>query len=50
MSETGPSIVTGTFVLAPGVANVTVFQGSGYTSTLTNPVVLCQSARPGPEQ
>ena len=49
MSGSGPSIVTGAFVLAPGVANDTVFQGSGYTSTLTNPVVLCQSARPKPE-
>ncbi len=49
LSGSGQSIVTGAFVLAPGVTNATVFQGSGYSSTLTSPVVLCQSARPGPE-
>lgn len=45
MSGSGQSIVTGAFVLAPGVTNATVFQGSGYSSTLTSPIVLCQSAR-----
>ena len=49
LSGNGQSIVTGAFVLAPGVTNATVFQGTGYTATLANPVVLCQAAQYNPE-
>ncbi len=36
------SVVNGSFVLAPGVQNSIVYQGSGYAYALTLPVVLCQ--------
>ena len=36
------SVVNGSFVLAPGVQNSIVYQGSGYAYALAMPVVLCQ--------
>ena len=37
-----PSMVTGSFSLPRRVANLVVFQGSGYAYALSTPVVLCQ--------
>ena len=36
------SVVSGSFVLEPGVQNSIVYQGSGYAYPLATPVVLCQ--------
>ena len=37
-------IVEGTFLLPPGASNVTVYQGSGFDSALSNPIVICRGA------
>ena len=36
------SIAQGSFLIAPGMADDTVYQGFGYASALSNPIVLCQ--------
>ncbi len=43
-----PSVVQGSFMLTPGQANVTVYQGSGYAYPLSTPVVLCQGRKTAP--
>ena len=43
-----PSVVQGSFMLAPGQQNVTVYQGTGFANALATPVVLCQGRRVGP--
>lgn len=35
-------VVEGTFLLPPGAANVTIYQGSGFDSALSNPIVICR--------
>ncbi|WP_245331044.1 hypothetical protein [Mesorhizobium sophorae] len=35
-------IVEGTFMLPPGASNVTVYQGSGFDSALSDPIVICR--------
>lgn len=35
-------VVEGTFMLPPGASNVTVYQGSGFDSALSNPIVICR--------
>jgi hypothetical protein len=45
-SGAGPTVVNGSFLLTPGVANATVYQGSGYSYALSNPIILCQSHQP----
>ncbi|TPK78981.1 hypothetical protein FJ934_12065 [Mesorhizobium sp. B2-4-12] len=35
-------VVEGTFMLPPGAANVTIYQGSGFDSALSNPIVICR--------
>ena len=35
-------VVEGSFLLPPGAANVTVYQGSGFDSALSNPIVICR--------
>ena len=42
-----PSVVQGSFVLTPGLTNVTAYQGTGYTYALATPVVLCQGRKTG---
>lgn len=44
------NVVSGSFLLPPGVANAIVYQGSGFTGALSPPVILCQGRRdrPGP--
>lgn len=43
-----PDVVQGSFMLAPGQQNVTVYQGSGFAYALSTPVVLCQARKAGP--
>lgn len=38
----GQQIVEGSFTLPPGAANVQVYQGSGFDSALSNPIVICR--------
>jgi hypothetical protein len=38
-------VVEGSFLLPPGAANATVYQGSGFTAALSQPIVLCQGRR-----
>ena len=35
-------IVEGSFSLPPGASNVQVYQGSGFDSALSNPIVICR--------
>ncbi len=35
-------VVEGTFMLPPGASNVQVYQGSGFDSALSNPIVICR--------
>jgi hypothetical protein len=44
-TENGQQIVEGSFMLPPGASNVTVYQGSGFASALSNPIVLCQGRK-----
>ncbi len=41
------SVVNGSFLLARGMTNVAVYQGSGFAYTLSSPVVLCQGRKDG---
>lgn len=41
-SDDATSVVQGTFLLAPGSSNVVVYQGFGYDSALSGPVVVCE--------
>ena len=45
MGEQGLSVQDGSFMLPPGVQNATVYQGSGFSGQLGNPIVLCQAKR-----
>ena len=47
MGSSGQSIADGSFMLLPGIQNATVYQGSGYTGELSNPIVLCQASKAG---
>jgi len=35
-------IVEGSFLIAPGTSNITVYQASGFDSALSNPIVVCR--------
>jgi len=37
-------IVEGSFSLPPGASNVQVYQGSGFDSALSNPIVICRGS------
>lgn len=37
--------VEGSFLLPPGSSNTTVYQGAGFNSALSNPIVLCQGRK-----
>ena len=47
-TDGAPHVVQGSFMLAPGQANVTVYQGTGFAYPLAMPVVLCQGRRTAP--
>lgn len=42
------SIVSGSFLLAPGVTNFQVYQGGGFVHAMSEPIVLCQGKRRAP--
>ncbi len=35
-------VIEGSFMLPPGASNVQVYQGSGFDSALSNPIVICR--------
>lgn len=35
-------VAAGSFMLPPGASNVQVYQGSGFDSALSNPIVICR--------
>jgi hypothetical protein len=35
-------VVEGSFLISPGASNVMVYQGSGFDSALSNPIVVCR--------
>ncbi|TPM30307.1 hypothetical protein FJ955_10965 [Mesorhizobium sp. B2-2-2] len=37
-------IVEGSFALPPRASNVTIYQGSGFDSALSNPIVICRGS------
>jgi hypothetical protein len=39
------TVVSGSFLLAPGISNDAVYQGSGFSYALSNPIVLCQGRK-----
>jgi hypothetical protein len=43
----GATVVSGSFLLTPGVANLSVYQGSGFAYALSNRIVLCQQRKSG---
>ena len=46
LTETQTSqIVQGSFLLAPGASNIQVYQGSGFISQLTPPIILCNTTK-----
>ncbi len=49
MTNTGATkVVDGSFMLPPGASNMVVYQGSGFSSVLADPIILCQGrAEPG---
>ena len=45
MGPAGQTVVTGSFMLVPGLTNATVYQGSGFSYALSSPIVLCQGRK-----
>lgn len=37
-------VIEGSFMLPPGASNVQVYQGSGFDSALSNPIVICRGS------
>ncbi len=48
MGANGQSVVQGSFLLSPGMTNVAVYQGSGFSYALSSPIVLCQGSKASP--
>ena len=46
-AENGAQVVQGSFVIPPGAANVQVYQGSGFVSAITQPIVICRGKKSG---
>jgi hypothetical protein len=40
-------IVQGSFLMPPGAANVQVYQGSGFVSAISEPIVICRGKKSG---
>ncbi len=43
-------VIEGTFLIAPGANNVTIYQGVGFSHAMSNPIVMCQGKRRGAMQ
>jgi hypothetical protein len=44
-AENGGQVVQGSFVIPPGAANVQVYQGAGFVSAVTEPIVICRGKK-----
>ena len=38
-------VVTGSFLLSAGASNVQVYQGSGFSHAMSNPIIMCQGRK-----
>ncbi len=47
-THVGQTVVTGSFLLTPGLTNATVFQGNGFAYALASPIILCQGRKTDP--
>jgi len=43
----GGQVVQGSFLIPPGAKNVQVYQGAGYSSAITEPIVICRGKKSG---
>jgi hypothetical protein len=41
-------VVSGSFLIQPGIANLEVYQGAGFIHAMSEPIVLCQGKRRAP--
>ncbi len=39
-------VVDGSFLLPPGASNMQIYQGSGFSTALSQPIVMCQNKAP----
>jgi hypothetical protein len=46
-SDNSAEVVEGSFLIPPGAANVQVYQGSGFASQITTPIVICRGKKSG---
>jgi hypothetical protein len=44
-AENGGQVVQGSFLIQPGAANVQVYQGAGFVSAITQPIVICRGKK-----
>jgi hypothetical protein len=44
-TDNGQQTIEGSFMLSPGARNITVYQGSGFDSAYSNPIVLCRGRK-----
>jgi len=45
--ENGGQVVQGSFLMPPGARNVQVYQGAGFISAITEPIVICRGKKSG---
>lgn len=45
--DNSAEVVEGSFLIPPGAANVQVYQGSGFASQVTTPIVICRGKKSG---
>jgi hypothetical protein len=41
-------VVSGSFLIQPGISNLQVYQGAGFVHAMSEPIVLCQGKRHAP--
>jgi hypothetical protein len=41
-------VISGSFLIQPGVANLQVYQGAGFAHAMSEPIILCQGKRRAP--
>ncbi|HVZ00145.1 MAG TPA: hypothetical protein VHA35_11610 [Dongiaceae bacterium] len=46
-AENTSQVVQGSFLIPPGAANVQVYQGAGFISAITEPIVICRGKKSG---
>ena len=46
-NDNSTQVVQGSFLIPPGAANVQEYQGSGFASQITAPIVICRGKKSG---